>query len=110
MDADEREIFYYLKPRRNEFVPGSEICRRAGGKLKFRINPHWAIPVLLRMVDRGILETDAAGHYHLKPPPDRRHMQRWVSPQIAALLRSRSKEMGTVIIEENGLEDYYNDL
>ena len=110
MDADEREIFYYMKPRRHEFVTGREICRRAGGKVKFRLAPDWAKPVLLRMVDRGILEMDAAGHYRIKPPAQRYVMQRWVAPKIASIFRNRSKEMGTIVITEDDLDDYYDKL
>ena len=110
MDADEREIFYFMKPRRNEFVTSREICRRASGKIRFRRDPDWAKPILARMVERGILEMDAAGHYRLKPPAQRYLMQRWVSPQIAYVLRNRSKEMGEIVISEDELDDYYDKL
>ena len=51
MDADEREIYYYLKSRRNLFLSAREICRHAGGKNRFRKEPEWAKPVLIRMAE-----------------------------------------------------------
>jgi hypothetical protein len=110
MDADEREIYYFLKPRMKIFISSREICRHAGGKIKFKAEPDWAKPVLARMVERGILDSDAAGHYRLKPPPNATVMQRWVSPQIANILRNRSKEMGEIVISEDELDNYYDRL
>ena len=71
MDADERAIYYYLKSRRPQCVSDRDIGRHAGGKRRFRYNPEWAKPVLLRMIERGILETDAEGYYRLKPMPQK---------------------------------------
>ena len=67
MDAVEREIYHYLKSRRPKTVPARDINRHVGGKRRFRYNPDWANPVLLRMVERNILETDSDGSYRLKP-------------------------------------------
>ena len=67
MDADEREIFHFLKTWGSEFVGAKEICRRAGGKKKFYENPDWAKPLLMRMEERGIFESDSMGRYRIKP-------------------------------------------
>lgn len=110
MDADEREIYYFLKPRKQTFISAREICRHAGGKTKFKIEQDWAKPALGRMVERGILETDPAGHFRLKAPPNATVMQRWVSPQIATILRNRSSQLGQIVISEDDLDDYYDRL
>jgi len=67
MDADENEIVAYLKQFGRQFVSGREICRRAAGKQRYREEPYWANQPLLRLVERGILETDAGGHFRIVP-------------------------------------------
>jgi hypothetical protein len=114
MDADEREIYYFLKSWKHEFIAGREIGRRAGGKRRFHSEPDWAKLPLVRMVERGILDKDPAGHYRIKPPPanwDKRK-RRWVSPHIANLLKRSGKDYSDVIIvvEDEGLDEYYESL
>ena len=58
MDADERDIFQFLKTRGTDFVGAMEIARRAGNKKRFYEDPDWAKVVLMRMGERGILERD----------------------------------------------------
>jgi hypothetical protein len=67
MDTDERFICDYLKTFRGQFVCQREIARRASGKRRFNDEPNWAVPVLARLVDKRIVEADAAGHYRLCP-------------------------------------------
>lgn len=112
MDADERQIYYYLKSWRDEFIASREICRRAGGKKRFRIEPEWAKPVLTRMVERGVLESDAAGHYRIRPMDRRvlRKGKRWVSPQIARILKESGKDFNEVLIDEAEMDRYYENL
>ena len=112
MDADEREIYYYLKSWRNEFLSAREICRRAGGKKRFRYDEEWAKPVLARMLEKGIVESDTSGHYRLKPV-DRRKVRkgsRWVSPQIARVLKESGKDFSHVIMDDESLDRYYDSL
>jgi len=81
MDADEREVCIYLKSYPNQFISGREICRRAGGKRRYRDDENWAIPVLTSLVEKGIVESDTGGHYRLlrkKADPKRK----WVSPHV----------------------------
>ena len=66
MDADERDIFHFLKTWGSAYVNAVEIARRAGNQKRFYDDPDWAKPVLLRMADRGILEGDASGRYRIK--------------------------------------------
>ncbi|MCL4787659.1 MAG: hypothetical protein KJ070_12830 [Verrucomicrobia bacterium] len=113
MDADEKEIYYFLKSWTHEFISAREICRRAGGKRRSRTEPDWAKPALLRMVERGILETDAAGHFRLKPPARGRekHKRRWASPQIAQILKSSGRNFDdAIIISDQDLDEYYDGL
>lgn len=111
MDSEEREIYFYLKSWRQEFISAREICRRAGGKRRFRVEPEWAKPVLTRMVEKGIAETDAAGHYRLKPIEKKlRKGKRWVSPQIARVLRESGKDFKEVIMDDDEMDRYYESL
>lgn len=111
MDSDEREIYYYLKSWKEEFISSREICRRAGGKKRFRQAEEWAKPVLTRMVDKGILETDTGGHYRLKPIDKKtRKGKRWVSPQVARVLRQSGKDFSEVIMDEDEMDKYYQNL
>lgn len=111
MDADEREIFYFLRSERANFVPPLSISRHAGGKSKHRESPDWARSVLLRMVERGILETDPTGAYRLKPMPvSNPTTRRWVSPQIAEMLRKSGKQFEGVMQQPDNEESYYDSL
>jgi hypothetical protein len=86
MDSDEREIFQFLKSWGADHVNGTEICRRAGGKRKFHKDPNWAKPILLRMEERGIIESDSQGRFRIKPMPRNKKHTQWVSPDIAKIL------------------------
>jgi hypothetical protein len=102
MDSDEREIFQFLKSHGSEFIAAMEICRRAGSKRRFHEDPHWAKPVLIRMAERQILESDTQGRYRLKPT--RKHKQ-WVAPEIAKILQEGGVEIGDAADDE-----YYENL
>jgi hypothetical protein len=101
MDTDEQEIFQYLN--------GTEICRRAGGKRKFHEDPNWAKPILLRMEERGIIESDSQGRFRIKPAPRKKKHTQWVSPDIAKILA----ESGVAPDGEDGAlapDDFYDGL
>jgi hypothetical protein len=112
MDSDEREVFFFLRSQAGQSFPSGSICRHAGGKHRFRDSPDWARPVILRMVERGILEVDAAGNYRLKPLPKiRLASKRWVSPHIAAILKESGRKFHDVLEPDDGeAEAYYNSL
>ena len=111
MDSDEREIYYYLKSWKHHYISSLEICRRAGGKKRHLQNPEWAKPVLLRMVEKGILETDPAGHFRLKPVEARhRKAKRWISPQVAKILKEGGKEITEIAMSEDEVDKYYDNL
>jgi hypothetical protein len=110
VDADEREIYYYVKTRARVFTPARDISRRLGGKRRWRRSPAWAQPVLERMVERGILETDNAEGYRLKPIPNAAIAgKRWLSPELAELFKASGKEFSGVMTCEDA-DDYYDRL
>ena len=86
MDADERAIFDYLKTWGENYVGAREICRRAANKKRAHEDVDWAKPILVRMTDRGILQSDAQGKYRIKPLPAKKHSHRWVSPELSKIL------------------------
>jgi len=92
MDSDEREIFQFLKSRSSEFVSYREIARRAGGKRKYHHDTDWAKPLLSRMQERGILESDAQGRFRVKPVHGKGKAARWVSPDINKILEEGGVE------------------
>jgi hypothetical protein len=102
MDADEREICLYLKGWPGQFVSVAEITRRAGGKRRGRQEPNWAVPVLSRLVEKGILEADATGHYRLIRRAQKEKKKRWVSPHIQKILEKSGKSFeGVFDMEED---------
>jgi hypothetical protein len=108
MDGDEREIFQFLKTWGSTFVGAVEIARRAGIKKRFYDEPDWAKPVLMRMADRGILESDASGRYRIKPVSRKDKQKRWVAPDIAKILQ----ESGVEVEDSNDIasDEFYNEL
>src|SRR5947209_893686 len=91
MDAEEKEICDFLKSWQGQFVAGREICRRAGGKWRYRDDPRWAIPVLTRMVDKGYLESDPGGHFRIRQQERKDKKKVWMSPEMKALLEKEGK-------------------
>jgi hypothetical protein len=93
MDADERQIYHYLKRLKLEFICLREICRDAGGKRRGRYAPDWAQPALQRMIERGILDCDGKDGYRLRPMPEKSAKGRlWASPKYAGILKTSSKD------------------
>ena len=108
MDADEREIFRFLKSWGNQFVAAREICRRAGNKRQFQEEPDWARPALLRMVGRGILESDATGHFRITPISRKDRKKLWVEPDIAKILEENGEKVETT--DDIAPDEYYDQL
>jgi hypothetical protein len=108
MDGDERDIFQFLKTRGTDFVGAMEIARRAGNKKKFFGDPDWAKIVLMRMGERGILESDSQGRYRIKPVSRKDKNKHWVAPDIAKILNESGVE-----VEAGGdiaSDEYYEEL
>jgi hypothetical protein len=110
MDSQEREIFFYLRQERKQFMSEHAIARFAGGRRKFHVAPDWARPALSRMVERGILETDDANCYRLKPIPDPTKAKQWISPQLASILRRSGKNFRALVENTGDEEAYYDKL
>jgi hypothetical protein len=100
MDADEKAICEYLKSWPGQFVSGREVSRRAGGKWRFRDDPEWAGPILARLVEKALIESDATGHYRLVPPPKSKRDRKWVSPHIRRILEKSGKDFSNVLGQE----------
>jgi hypothetical protein len=110
MDTDERDIFQFLKTWGADFTNAKEVARRAASKKKFYDDPDWAKPILMRMAERGILESDVQGRYRIKPLPRKKKGAQWVAPDIAKIL----KESGVEVEDEGGgniaTDEYYEQL
>lgn len=96
MEPDEKDICKYLKSSREQYVSGREIARRAGGKWRFREDPDWAMPVLLRLVEQNILEADASGSYRLRQRAAKAPKQ-FLSPQMREILEKSGKRFGDLL-------------
>jgi hypothetical protein len=91
MDADEREVTQYLQTWGTAYVHGKEIARRAN-KRRFSQEPDWAKPVLERLEERGVIESDHSGRYRLKPEKhDKSH--KWIAPDINKILQEGGLEV-----------------
>ena len=109
MDIDEREIFLFLKTYGTTHVAAREICRRAGGRRKYDEDHEWAKPILARMVERGILETNAEGQYRVKPVKKKKE-GKWVSPDIAKILKESGLDVETAGGPDTASDEYYEQL
>lgn len=66
MNAEETEIYEFLKTRDNLFVSVTEISRVVGRGRRFEKDRNWARPILRRMDVDGILESNPYGEYRIK--------------------------------------------
>ncbi len=88
LSCDELEILDYLKLWPEKFVPLGEICRRAGGRRKFREDPSWARSLMSRLVDAGLVKVNERGHYLIMrdekspPPAGKRHAPQKPAPPL----------------------------
>src|SRR5207247_8529787 len=66
MNADETEVYDFLKGYPGVFVSVTEISRRMGARRKFDQDRTWARPILRRMELDGTLESNDLGEYRIK--------------------------------------------
>ena len=95
MDADQNAICQFLKTWPGQFVSRREICRRAGGKWRYREDENWAVPVLQRMVEDGIVESDDTGHFRLmkQASADSSNKQKlWLSPAMRTIFKESGRD------------------
>ena len=98
MDSDERQIFSYLKSWGKQFVSAREIARRAGGKRRFRDEPQWSFPVISRLMEQNLIETDGLGHYrNVQTTSEAKRKKRWVSPHLRRILERSGKDFGDAL-------------
>jgi len=104
MEADQTEICQFLKSWPDQFVSGKEICRRAGGKWRFREEPTWAVAILRRMVECNLLETDDGGRFRLPRQvvvAEANKKKRWISPAIQRILEESGKNHGVFDLDKD---------
>jgi len=97
MDADQNAICLFLNTWPGQFVSRREICRRADGKWRFREDENWAVPVLQRMVEAGIIESDGCGHFRLMKQASAdssKQRKLWVSPAIKSIFKASGRDFG----------------
>ena len=100
MDADERDIVNYLKSMPGQFISAKEISRRASGKRRHREEPHWALPVLVRMLEQGVVVQDPSHYYRLREAAKKERPKRWISPQMQRILDRRGKAEETFEVDD----------
>ena len=66
MNADETEIFEFLKTFQGLFVSVTEISKRINSRRRYEQDRTWARPILRRMELDGILESNPFGEYRIK--------------------------------------------
>ena len=70
MNAQETELYEFLKRSPQLFVSVVEISKNCGPRKLFLEDRNWARPVLRRMEMEGELESNPFGEYRLKRKPD----------------------------------------
>jgi len=103
MDVDHKLICQFLKSWPGQFVSRKEICRRAGGKGRYRENENWAVPILQRMLEINLVEKDSAGHFRLteqKSHDQKKGKKRWISPAIKAILHRSGGNFGVIDLDK----------
>jgi hypothetical protein len=97
MDSDEQEVLWYLKSWHGQYVSALEIARRASHKRRFQEEPQWAVPVLQRLVDKAMIESDANGHYRIPCEQAEKKKRCWVAPHLRSVLLNSGKDFGDII-------------
>jgi|SRR5579872_3109522 len=111
LSSEELEILEYLKSWNDQYVALAEICRRAGGRQRFKETPNWAKPLMSRLVESKMAEVNERGHYRFIQLDDKDSpvekatapvatqrsepkSARWISPHIASILKKSGKGFG----------------
>ena len=66
MNAEETEIYEFLKTRESTYVSASEISKALGRGRRFQKDRNWASPILRRMEVDGLIEANPYGEYRVK--------------------------------------------
>lgn len=106
MDYDERSVRIYLKSYPGQFVSARVISRRVGGRRRYYEDPLWVMPILNKLVDKGVVEADAQGHFTLKKQDSTDFRKRThISPQVKRILERSSRDFGKVIAIDEDEDD-----
>ena len=62
--------------------------------------------MLLRLVEKDVLESDASSYYRLRATAKRKKPKKWISPQIKAILDRSGKDFGELVAPEDQ-EDFF---
>jgi hypothetical protein len=89
-----------LKQWPKQFISGREVCRRAGGKWRFRDNPYWATEPLLRLVEKQVIESDSSGHFRIRQKEKREGDKKWISPELKKILEESGKTFDDLEADE----------
>src|SRR5688572_10211357 len=103
MDADQNAICLFLKTWPGQFVSRREICRRAGGKWRYREDENWAVPILHRLVEDRIVESDDSGRFRLlqQASADSSNQRKlWLSPAVRTILKESKREFGLLDLDQ----------
>jgi len=103
MDADQNAICIFLKTWPGQFVSRREICRRAGGKWRYREDENWAVPILQRMVEDRIVESDDNGRFRLvqQASTDSGNKRKlWLSPAIKTIFKESKRDFGLLDLDK----------
>ena len=102
MNAEEQTINHFLRGMPGQWVSAREICRRADGRRRYNKEPHWAQPILVLMVEKGLIETDNQGHYRVEKRNKIQRRRTWLSPQMQRILeRSRKPFDNVLVVDED---------
>jgi len=66
MNAEENEIYEFLKTRGDAYVCVTDISKFLGRGQRFQKDRNWARPILRRMEVDGTLEANPYGEYRIK--------------------------------------------
>jgi len=88
LDPVQREICAFLESWGDQFVSGSEISKRLGGKRRYLRDPKWAVQPLSRLIESGHVESDSRDHYRLKRLPQEQEP----APEQPAVAKPRSSD------------------
>ena len=98
MNAEELEVYDFLKQMPRLFISVTEVSKKVGNKRNFLQDRNWARPILRRMELDGLLESNPAGDYRLKEASE------GAPPFMAALDRPGVDLGDTTIISIHDLD------
>jgi hypothetical protein len=103
MDPDQNSICQFLKSWPDQFVSRREICRRAGGKWRYREDENWAVPVLQRMLENRVIECDDTSHFRLlreETAGSAKKRKLWLSPAIRSMLKRSGRNFEVIDLDK----------